>query len=229
MPDADSDPPDSNGPEPAWSDLVCARVLHDLVGPVGAINNGLELLEDMGPSADALGLIGNSARQTADRLKLFRLAYGAGGYASAATLPTVWAMLAPVLAGKRVTLDPLPSTAGDAAPGALGRAGVAKTLALAAIALGDTALRGGRLTLDPAPPDALCALTLTAERIAGEALAGLAADVGRPTNERAVPARLAQEVAAGLGMTWVAGDRSDPVTLRLRQDFTIAAKFIRSI
>ena len=41
----DHEPNANLKPWPVWTDLVCARVLHDLVGPVGAINNGLELLE----------------------------------------------------------------------------------------------------------------------------------------------------------------------------------------
>lgn len=216
-------------PTPAWTDLVCARVLHDLVGPVGAIGNGVELLEELGPSADALGLIGDSARQTADRLKLFRLAYGAGGYANAATVPALWALLTPVLAEKRLAADPLPAMPGGHLPDALGRPGVAKTLALATVALADTALRGGRVACDPTPGESICSLTLTAERTAPDALAGFDIRAKRPTVERAVPARLAQEVAAGLGLLWTVHDNSRPLRLDLRADSARAADFIAAI
>ncbi len=60
---------------------VCSRLCHDLAGPVGAIRNGIELLaeanEPDGAEGDqALELIGHSADQAAQRLRVFRLAYG---------------------------------------------------------------------------------------------------------------------------------------------------------
>lgn len=62
-------------------EMLASRICHDLISPVGAINNGVEFLEDMGADAmdDALGLIKMSAQQAAARLQAFRLAYGAGG------------------------------------------------------------------------------------------------------------------------------------------------------
>jgi len=62
-------------------ELLCSRICHDLVSPVAAISNGVELLGEMGPDGleDALGLLGHSARQSSVRLQLFRLSYGAGG------------------------------------------------------------------------------------------------------------------------------------------------------
>lgn len=60
---------------------LVSRICHDLISPVGAIQNGLEFLEDMGPDGldDARDLLGHSASQAAARLKAFRLAFGAGG------------------------------------------------------------------------------------------------------------------------------------------------------
>lgn len=219
----------SQSPQPAWSDLVCARVLHDLVGPVGAIGNGLELFEEMGGGSDALGLLGDSARQTADRLKLFRLAYGTAGFASAATIPAIWTLLTPVLADKRVTLAPLPDPVfADLADNPAGVPGTGKTAALAAIALSDTALRGGTLTLgieDEGGPSAAVTLTLAAGRIAPEALAGLEPTPARPTGERAVPARLAQEAAAKTERVWSAETQEGWVRLILRRNSDAAAIF----
>jgi histidine phosphotransferase ChpT len=71
-------------------ELVCSRLCHELISPIGAINNGVELIEEMaedgdGSSAapalgrDALALIAHSARQASVRLGLLRLAYGAAG------------------------------------------------------------------------------------------------------------------------------------------------------
>jgi histidine phosphotransferase ChpT len=59
--------------------LLCSRVCHDVISPVGAINNGLELLDEGGSDADALDLIRTSAHNASVRLKLARLAFGASG------------------------------------------------------------------------------------------------------------------------------------------------------
>lgn len=62
-------------------ELLASRICHDLVSPVGAVANGVEFMEDMGPDGfeDSLELIKHSARQASIRLQLFRLCYGAGG------------------------------------------------------------------------------------------------------------------------------------------------------
>jgi len=58
--------------------LLCAKLCHDLVSPVGAVSNGVELLRDMGPedAAEILDLIEDSSGKAAERLKYFRVAYG---------------------------------------------------------------------------------------------------------------------------------------------------------
>lgn len=58
--------------------MLCARLCHDLISPVGAINNGIELIDEIGPDMmeEAMGLIAQSSRQAAARLGCFRLAYG---------------------------------------------------------------------------------------------------------------------------------------------------------
>lgn len=66
---------------PRILELVASRICHDLVSPVGAINNGVELMSELGADAgdEAMQLIANSAVQASIRLKCFRLAYGAAG------------------------------------------------------------------------------------------------------------------------------------------------------
>lgn len=62
-------------------ELMASRICHDLISPVGAVNNGVEFLqEDMGGDpAEAIELIAMSAESAGARLQAFRLAYGAGG------------------------------------------------------------------------------------------------------------------------------------------------------
>jgi histidine phosphotransferase ChpT len=66
--------------------LLCSRVCHDLISPVGAIVNGLEVLEedkDEETRTFALELINKSAHQASARLQFCRLAFGAAGSAGA--------------------------------------------------------------------------------------------------------------------------------------------------
>lgn len=60
--------------------LLCSRVCHDLINPVGAIGNGLELLDDPNQAEMhdfARELIVNSTKQSRARLEFARLAFGA--------------------------------------------------------------------------------------------------------------------------------------------------------
>jgi histidine phosphotransferase ChpT len=62
--------------------LLCSRLCHDLMSPVGALNNGIELLADeTDPEMrdKCLELLADSARASANKLKFFRLAFGAAG------------------------------------------------------------------------------------------------------------------------------------------------------
>ena len=65
-----------------FASLLCSRLCHDLLSPVGALNNGLELLaEENDPEMRqrCLDLLNESARASANKLKFFRLAFGAAG------------------------------------------------------------------------------------------------------------------------------------------------------
>ena len=79
----------SPGPAPdalELAALLCSRVCHDLISPVGAIVNGLEVLDDDPKPEDrefALDLIRKSAKTASARLQFCRLAFGAAGSAGA--------------------------------------------------------------------------------------------------------------------------------------------------
>ena len=78
--------------EPRLSDLdlaalLCSRVCHDIISPVGAIANGLELFDD--PEMDeetketAMEMVRSSAKTASAKLKFCRIAFGAAGSAGA--------------------------------------------------------------------------------------------------------------------------------------------------
>jgi len=65
-----------------FASLLCSRLCHDLMSPIGALNNGIELLADeTDPEMreKCLELLADSARASTNKLKFFRLAFGAAG------------------------------------------------------------------------------------------------------------------------------------------------------
>jgi histidine phosphotransferase ChpT len=88
--------------------LLVSRVCHDLVSPVGAVVNGLEVLEeetDNAMRADALRLVAASAEQAAARLQFARIAFGAAGSVGAELdLTEVARVVAGLLRGSKVEL-----------------------------------------------------------------------------------------------------------------------------
>lgn len=88
--------------------LLVSRVCHDLVSPVGAVVNGLEVLEeerDAAMRADALKLVASSAALAAARLKFARIAFGAAGSAGAELdLSEVGRTVCALLAGSKVEI-----------------------------------------------------------------------------------------------------------------------------
>src|SRR5256886_12409068 len=66
--------------------LLCSRVCHDLISPVGAVVNGIEVMEndaDEQPKTFAIDLIKKSATTASARLQFCRIAFGAAGSAGA--------------------------------------------------------------------------------------------------------------------------------------------------
>ncbi|MFC3098516.1 histidine phosphotransferase family protein [Alteraurantiacibacter palmitatis] len=125
--------------------LLCSRLCHDLLSPVGAINNGLELLaEEKDPEMRqrCIELLEQSARVSADKLKFFRLAFGAaGGFGEMVPTDEPRTLIgALVAANERLQLDwavPL---------GSLPKPAVKVLLNLAAIGM-DSLVRGGVLAV----------------------------------------------------------------------------------
>jgi histidine phosphotransferase ChpT len=92
-----------------FSAFLVSRVCHDLVGPLGAVVNGLEVLEDERDAAmraDALKIVTSSAAQALARLQFMRIAFGAAGSAGAELdLGEVHRLVAGLITGGRTTLE----------------------------------------------------------------------------------------------------------------------------
>ena len=77
------------------AEMLCSKLCHDLISPIGAINNGLEFLQDAdsGMADDAAILIGGSAKRAAQKLAYFRLAFGVGGSGDNMDITTVRSLI----------------------------------------------------------------------------------------------------------------------------------------
>jgi histidine phosphotransferase ChpT len=131
-------------------DILLSRLLHDLIGPVTATVNGIELIEEFGGksndsiAAEALDLIGSSARQTADRLSYFRVAFGAAGNTEAHSLDSVRRLAEAYLNSRKIALDFSTDTEDSAKPGA----GIAKTVLAAIFLMADALPRSGSIRVE---------------------------------------------------------------------------------
>ncbi len=125
--------------------LLVSRVCHDLVSPVGAVVNGLEVLEDetdLAMRADALRLVAASAEQAAARLQFARIAFGAAGSAGAELdLAEVGRIMAGLLKGGKVELH-------WQAPAINWPKDWAKLLMNTVLVAADCLPRGGKITVE---------------------------------------------------------------------------------
>lgn len=145
------------------AELLCSRLCHELVNPIGAVANGVELIGELDGPADseALALIGESARTAGARLQFYRLAYGlATGSKADLTLAEAGVLAESVLASNRIRLD-LPTADQESERGLGARA--AKLLLNLLILASEALPRGGRVALAFAPDGAEIAVTISAE------------------------------------------------------------------
>ena len=92
--------------------LIGSRICHDLISPLGAIGNGVELLQlsGMGDSPE-MALIAESVTNANLRIRFFRVAFGAAADGQLLSEKEIRAVLAPGVDGRRIKIDWLP--AGD--------------------------------------------------------------------------------------------------------------------
>lgn len=125
--------------------MLCSRLCHDMLSPVGSLANGLELLadeQDPEMRARCMELLEHSARISTDKLKFFRLAFGAaGGFGEAIPIDEAKAVIEALAAdNKRIAIN------WAIADPSLPKPAVKVLLNLAQIAL-DALVRGGTLDI----------------------------------------------------------------------------------
>lgn len=100
----------------ALAQAVASRICHDLVSPVGAVVNGVDLVHETGGTAgpDEMALIGSSAARAGALLEWHRLAFGAGSAEGAGLTRTRLAEMADaVIATKRISVALTPEAGGE--------------------------------------------------------------------------------------------------------------------
>ena len=90
------------------AELMCSRLCHDLISPVAAVSNGLELLGDDGDdmASEITSLLSFSVGQAAGWLMFFRVAYGLGGEnADALSLSEAAKLIRGIVEEDKIILD----------------------------------------------------------------------------------------------------------------------------
>jgi histidine phosphotransferase ChpT len=185
--------------------MLCSRLCHDMLSPVGALANGLELLadeQDPEMRARCMELLEQSARISTDKLKFFRLAFGAaGGFGEAIPIDEAKAVIDALAAdNKRVEIN------WAIAEPSLPKPAVKVLLNLAQIAL-DALVRGGTLDIGAERRDGAVEIVTRSrgDRIAFDEMIGRAlqgdlppAEITSRTAAAHMIAVLAEEMQGGL-------------------------------
>lgn len=89
------------------ANLIGSRICHDLISPIGAIHNGLELLSLSGASSDSpeMTLIAESCASAQEKLKFFRIAFGASNSGTSFTAQSIDEITRSVIERPRLQLN----------------------------------------------------------------------------------------------------------------------------
>jgi len=179
--------------------LLVSRVCHDLVSPIGAVVNGLEVLEeerDAALRADALKLVTSSAALAAARLQFARIAFGTAGSSGAELdLSEVGRMVTGFLSGGKVRLQ------WDAAPVNWPK-DWAKLLMNCVVVAADALPRGGTISVKTSDSTGAPGFLITSvgqgARLNEEVARVLRSEPSIPSDGRSVQSYLTYRLANGL-------------------------------
>jgi histidine phosphotransferase ChpT len=200
-------------------ELICSRLCHELISPVTAINNGMELVADGGADmlVEVSDLLTGSAAEASGVLQFYRIAYGLGGQdAPPISLGEAKRLTEGLVRDGKVKLDWTVGEAGS--DGGLGRRGM--KLLLNVLVMGIDALpRGGTLAirLESGAPGVTLESVGTGARIeAASREAYTHAAAVDALTARNVHAYFTSLVAADAGGTVELTEEQNRVTLRLK-------------
>lgn len=182
--------------------LLCSRLCHDMLSPVGALTNGLELLadeKDPDMRKRCFELLEQSARISADKLKFFRLAFGAaGGFGELVPVDEARSVV-DALVGNNGRIEVRWALASDSLP----KAAVKTLLNLALIGI-EALVRGGTLDIGAEFREGASEIVVRAggpriafDKTVGKALEGKLA--AAQLSSKTAPAAMLHQLADGLG------------------------------
>ena len=191
-----------NDTTPDLASLLCSRLCHDLLSPVGAMANGLELLADeKNPEMRqrCMELLENSAKISTDKLKFFRLAFGsASGFDHMVPLEEPKALIAALIANNgRITLE------WSAGTPALPKTAIKVLLNLALIGI-ESLARGGTLAIgvEASEGGGEIAIRAAGPKITFDPVIGMALDGSLPVSDlssRTAPAAMVHQLVTDNG------------------------------
>lgn len=129
------------------AEMLCTRLCHDLTGPIGAVNNGAEFLQEEGfeMQSEAMELILSSASEAVNRLQFYRQAYGRQSEAGEASLSEKKQTVEDFFANTKIKID-WPDAHADASPVSVSQKMGRLILNLLIIASG-VLLKGGTIAI----------------------------------------------------------------------------------
>ena len=136
------------------AEMLATRLCHDLTGPIGAVNNGAEFLDEEGFNMEneAVQLIVSSAHEAVNRLMFYRQAYGRVGDAGEACLADKKKIATDFFSGTKIKLD-WPDSHTDAAGVPISQK-MSRLLLNTMIIVGTSLIRGGTLAVRLSMSDA---------------------------------------------------------------------------
>ncbi|MBC2651413.1 histidine phosphotransferase [Novosphingobium flavum] len=182
--------------------MLCSRLCHDMLSPVGALTNGLELFADEKDPAmrgRIVELLEQSAKTSADKLKFFRLAFGAaGGFGEMVPVDEARAVI-DALIGNNGRIEARWALSGNALP----KPAIKMLLNLAMIGI-EALVRGGTLDLGAELREGETEIVIRAAgpRVAFDPLVGKALEGTLDPAElssRTAPAAMLRQLADGMG------------------------------
>lgn len=129
------------------AEMIATRLCHDLTGPIGAVNNGAEFLDEEGfdMQNEAVQLIVNSAHEAVNRLQFYRQAYGRVGESGEASLSDKKKITMDFFSTGKVKVD-WPDNHTDASGVSISQK-MSRLLLNTIIIVGASAIRGGTLSV----------------------------------------------------------------------------------
>ncbi|MCB1367575.1 MAG: histidine phosphotransferase [Rhodobacteraceae bacterium] len=90
----------------ALADLIGSRICHDLISPLGAISNGLELMSMSGVApTPEMELIAESIASANSKIRFFRIAYGRAPHGATLAHGEILSVLGDYFHGGRLRID----------------------------------------------------------------------------------------------------------------------------